>query len=62
MAVYGLLDSVAIPDGKYLLQTAAASAFGRMVISLAKSRGIRTINIVRRSEQVAELKALGCVL
>ncbi len=54
-----MLETVAIPPGKYLLQSAAASAFGRMLISLAKSRGIRTINVVRRSDQVEELLALG---
>jgi hypothetical protein len=119
VAVYGILDTLQIPPGKYLLQSAAGSAFGRMLISLAKVtspamgqsqmhavsrrataqphsarvlcgrsgpvnlchqpaaaacaydrvmmtasfprqvRGVKTINVVRRSEQVAELLALG---
>ncbi len=59
MAVYGALEMMQVPEGAYLLQSAAASAFGRMLISLAKARGIRTINVVRRSEQVAELLDLG---
>ena len=36
VAVYGILDTLQIPSGKYLLQSAAGSAFGRMLISLAK--------------------------
>lgn len=45
--------------GDWLLQTAAASALGRMVIRLGKYLGFRTINLVRRSEQAAELLKLG---
>jgi NADPH:quinone reductase len=50
---------LAVPAGEWLLQTAAGSALGRMVIRLGKRFGFRTINVVRRAEQVAELKALG---
>ena len=45
--------------GEWLLQTAAASTLGRMIIRLGKALGFRTLNIVRRREQVSELKALG---
>jgi len=45
--------------GEYLLQTQAGSAVGRQLITLAKTRGIRTINVVRRRETFSELKALG---
>ncbi len=48
-----------VPPGAWLLQTAAGSALGRMIIRLAKHAGFRTINVVRRSEQVEELKNLG---
>lgn len=48
-----------VPAGEWLLQTAAGSALGKMVIRLGKSYGFRTINIVRREEQVAELQSLG---
>jgi len=48
-----------VPRGAYLLQTAAGSALGRMVIRLANQYGFKTINVVRRGEQVDELKALG---
>lgn len=48
-----------VPKGGWLLQTAAGSALGRMVIRLGKRFGFITINIVRRKEQVEELKSLG---
>eukprot|EP00249_Psilotum_nudum_P018133 c26653_g1_i1 orf=330-1331(+) len=57
--VYGMLKDLAVPKGEYVLQTAAGSVLGRQVIQLAKHWGIRTINIIRRSEQKEELKALG---
>ncbi len=48
-----------VPRGAWLLQTAAGSELGKMVIRLAKHDGIRTINVVRRREAMAELIALG---
>uniref|UniRef100_A0A0C9S610 TSA: Wollemia nobilis Ref_Wollemi_Transcript_12305_979 transcribed RNA sequence n=1 Tax=Wollemia nobilis TaxID=56998 RepID=A0A0C9S610_9CONI len=57
--VYGMLSDLCIPKSKYLVQTAAASVFGRQCIQLAKYWGIKTINIVRREELKEELKDLG---
>lgn len=48
-----------VPRGDWLLQTAAGSALGRMVIRLGKHYGFRTINVVRRREQAEELLQLG---
>jgi NADPH:quinone reductase-like Zn-dependent oxidoreductase len=48
-----------VPRGAWLLQSAAGSSLGRMMIRLARRDGFRTINVVRRPEQVAELKQLG---
>jgi NADPH:quinone reductase len=48
-----------VPRGEWLLQSAANSELGRMIIRLAKHDGIRTINVVRRHEAVQELKDLG---
>ena len=48
-----------VPQGEWLLQTAANSALGKMTIKLAKHDGIKTINVVRRREVMAELQALG---
>src|SRR5687767_1494463 len=48
-----------LSPGQWLLQTAAGSALGKMLIRLGKATGYRTINIVRRREQVKELENLG---
>lgn len=48
-----------VPKGEWLLQTAAGSELGRMVIRLAKHDGIKTLNVVRRHEAMSELKELG---
>ncbi|MCL7380100.1 zinc-dependent alcohol dehydrogenase family protein [Streptomyces sp. 35G-GA-8] len=48
-----------VRPGEWLLQTAAGSTVGRLVIQLARHLGIRTINVVRRRDAVAEIKALG---
>jgi NADPH:quinone reductase-like Zn-dependent oxidoreductase len=45
--------------GDWIVQNAANSGVGRNVIALARERGIRTINIVRRPELVDALKATG---
>ncbi len=50
---------LAVPKGQWLLQSAAGSALGRMVIKLARHDGIKTANVVRRPEAIDELKALG---
>jgi len=48
-----------VPANAWLLQTAAGSALGRMIIRLGKLSGFRTLNIVRRETQAAELRQLG---
>jgi NADPH:quinone reductase len=48
-----------VPPGAWLLQTAAGSALGRMIIRLGKRHGFRTINVVRRREQAGELLQAG---
>lgn len=52
-------EVLAVPRGEWLLQTAAGSALGQMVIRLGKNLGFKTLNIVRRSEQAEELKTQG---
>jgi NADPH:quinone reductase-like Zn-dependent oxidoreductase len=49
-----------VPAGAWLLQTAAGSALGRMVIRIGQRHGFRTLNVVRRSEQAQELRRAGC--
>ena len=58
VTAYGMIADLDIPKGEYLLQTGAGSVLGRQVIQMAKNKGIKTINVVRREALVAELKAL----
>jgi NADPH:quinone reductase-like Zn-dependent oxidoreductase len=58
-AVAMTLDVLDVPAGEWLLQTAAGSNLGKMVVRLGKRTGFRTLNVVRRREQAAELSALG---
>jgi NADPH2:quinone reductase len=53
------VEELALEPGEWLLQTAAGSTLGRVVLQIAAQRGFKTINVVRRREQVEELKALG---
>lgn len=48
-----------VPRGAWLMQTAAGSQVGRMVIRLGKKFGFKTLNVVRRSEQRDVLLNLG---
>ena len=54
-----LTDIVALKPGDWIIQNVANSAVGRLVITLARARGIRTVNVVRRDALFAELTALG---
>ena len=54
-----LSDIVALEPGEWVVQNVANSAVGRLVIKIAKARGLKTLNVVRRPELVAELEALG---
>src|SRR5260370_11794341 len=54
-----LEEFVTLEPGDWIVQNAANSGVGRAVIAFAKQKGIRTINIVRRSELVQELKVIG---
>lgn len=54
-----LEDFVSLEEGDWVVQNAANSAVGRCVIQIARSRGLRTLNVVRREELVPELTALG---
>ena len=54
-----LEDHVALKPGDWVIQDVANSAVGRHLIVLAKAKGVRTLNVVRRDDVTAELKALG---
>ena len=54
-----MLDELNLETGDWVLQTAAGSTLGRLLIQLAQMRGYKTLNVVRRRAQVDEIKALG---
>lgn len=48
-----------LQEGDWVIQNAANSNCGRYLIELAKLRGIKTVNVVRRPELIEELTELG---
>jgi len=54
-----LSDFVDLKPGDWVIQNVANSAVGRLLIVLAKQRGLRTVNVVRRPDLAAELRTLG---
>ena len=60
MTAWRLLhDYVDLSRGDWLIQNAANSAAGRAVIQIAREKGYKTVNVVRRSELIGELRAEG---
>ncbi|WP_304517421.1 zinc-dependent alcohol dehydrogenase family protein [Cecembia rubra] len=62
LTAYGMLESSGLKDGQWLLVTAAASAYGKLVIQMAKQKGIKVACTVRRDEQKELLEKLGADL
>lgn len=58
-ADFALRDLHPLQAGDWFVQNSANSNVGRALIALARHRGIRTANIVRRPELVEELRGLG---
>jgi NADPH:quinone reductase-like Zn-dependent oxidoreductase len=54
-----LTDIVKLPRGAWVIKNGANSGVGRATIAIAKSLGLRTVNVVRRGEVIAEVRALG---
>jgi NADPH:quinone reductase-like Zn-dependent oxidoreductase len=54
-----LTDIVTLPRGSWVVQNGANSGVGRATVAIAKSLGLRTVNVVRRDAVVADVKALG---
>jgi len=60
MTAYILLEDFCPSEpGSWVVQNGANSSCGRYLISMAKAKGIRTVNIVRRNELIDELKDIG---
>src|SRR6266851_5686801 len=58
-ALLMLSDFVDLKPGDWVIQNVANSAVGRLLIVLARQRGLRTVNVVRRASLADELQALG---
>ncbi len=54
-----LEDELDLQAGDWVLQTAAGSTLGRLVLQMAQLQGYKTVNFVRRREQIQELLELG---
>jgi NADPH:quinone reductase-like Zn-dependent oxidoreductase len=54
-----LSEFVSLAPGDWVIQNTANSAVGRYLIQLARRRGVRTVNVVRRADAIASLEALG---
>ncbi len=54
-----LHDFVPLKAGDWVIQNAANSAVGRAVIVICRELGFRTVNVVRRTELIDELRAAG---
>ena len=54
-----LTEYVALPSGAWVIHNSANSGVGRALIAIAKSLGLKTVNVVRREDVVAEIKAIG---
>ena len=54
-----LLDFIDLPADSWLIQNTANGAVGKTVAMIAKARGQKVIHLVRRTEAVAEMQALG---
>lgn len=59
LTAWALLDLAQHGGHRAIVQTAAAGALGRMIGQLARRRGLPAIQIVRRAEQAARLRAMG---
>ena len=54
-----LSDIVDLKPGDWIIQNAANSGVGQLVITFAKKRGLRTVNLVRRESLFPDLQKLG---
>ncbi len=54
-----LSEYVDLKPGEWVIQNAGNSGVGRSVIAIAKSRGLRTVSLVRRAELADELRGQG---
>lgn len=54
-----LLEFLEVESGQWIIHNAANGAVGKSLAMLAAARGVHTINVVRSSDAIAELEAIG---
>ena len=59
LTALGFIETMKLENHSALINTAAASALGQMLVKICKADSIPLINIVRKSEHVDLLKTLG---
>jgi NADPH2:quinone reductase len=59
LTALGMVETMRLEGHKALVHTAAASNLGQMLVKLCAKDGVPLVNIVRKPEQVATLKAVG---
>ena len=62
LTAYGMLETSGLLRGDWVLVTAGASAYGKLVIQMAKQKGIQVACTVRRDDQKPLLVNLGADL
>jgi NADPH:quinone reductase-like Zn-dependent oxidoreductase len=58
-ALLMLEEFVTLAPGDWVIQNAANSAVGGYLVQIAESRGLKTVNVVRRESAVASVRELG---
>jgi len=61
LTALGMVETMKMENHTALVHTAAASNLGQMLVKVCLADDIQLVNIVRKKEQVAQLKALGAV-
>lgn len=59
LTAMGLMELITVNNARCIIQTGASTQVGKMVISMARERGICTINIVRNDKYKEVLENLG---
>lgn len=59
LTVLGMVETMKMENHTAIINTAAASNLGQMLVKVCKDDGIPLINIVRKDEQVELLKSIG---
>ena len=59
LTALGMVETMRMEGHSAVIHTAAASNLGQMLVKICQDDGVELVNIVRKPEQVALLKALG---